>query len=452
MNKHNGLTNDECAHRWAADIDGNDHGKTSNGNIYFERGVIYSYGSHFPIARHVKNAAGNRAVLVTTETSSMTTAMHVSRVRRACHHLRTYHAPLIAKTFQHDLDSGDHAFNVKHFQTVYDAAIERAARIGAAGYMDADRALEYANADRIAGDDYAEFFGTGDCVVPAFKVHLDWIKARYARLTSPEAETKREADREKRAEALRRRHAAQIEEYCAGKIWAHDLDKEAAQSMSATQVERRDVFERAHYANKIEEWAQGAELPRYFSLYGRGKSEAPDLIESRARQLASAEQIIRRDAIDRDRAILRIEAWAIGELDSLDHDTKRFANPEQVERREAFEAIRDREKIEAWRRGESVRFGMSGKVMLRCRPGTRGIETSWGATFPIEDAQIALNYIQIVRKRGKCWQANGTQAPTLGHYRIDRIAADGTVRAGCHSVPWSEIERCAIELGWIAAE
>ena len=77
------------------------------------------------------------------------------------------------------------------------------------------------------------------------------------------------------------------------------------------------------------------------------------------------------------------------------------------------------------------------------------IETSWGARFPVEDATRAFRFIQIIRKRGKCYTPNGETAPKLGYYKIDRIAADGTVRASCHTVAWSEIEGIASQLGLI---
>lgn len=34
----------------------------------------------------------------------------------------------------------------------------------------------------------------------------------------------------------------------------------------------------------------------------------------------------------------------------------------------------------------------------------------------------------------------------LGVYALDRIEVNGTVHAGCHVVPWPEIERIAAEL------
>ena len=52
------------------------------GNIFFEGDTIYSYGSHFPIARHVTHK-GKHVILFTTRSYSSTTAGHKSEVRYA---------------------------------------------------------------------------------------------------------------------------------------------------------------------------------------------------------------------------------------------------------------------------------------------------------------------------------------------------------------------------------
>lgn len=43
------------------------------GKMYFRGDTIYSYGSHFEIAKHVQNSTGENAVLFTTSTYSNTT-------------------------------------------------------------------------------------------------------------------------------------------------------------------------------------------------------------------------------------------------------------------------------------------------------------------------------------------------------------------------------------------
>ena len=62
----------------------------NGGNFYFDGDTIYSYGSHFPIARHVTTKRG-RAVLFTTRDYSVTTSGHKWTVLGACKHLTVFH-------------------------------------------------------------------------------------------------------------------------------------------------------------------------------------------------------------------------------------------------------------------------------------------------------------------------------------------------------------------------
>lgn len=75
--------NSTIAHLWA----NKQQEEASNGsNFYFDNDTIYSYGRHFPIAKHIIYD-GNSAVLFTGETHSNTTAKHISIVKQACNHL-----------------------------------------------------------------------------------------------------------------------------------------------------------------------------------------------------------------------------------------------------------------------------------------------------------------------------------------------------------------------------
>lgn len=72
-------TPDNVAHLWA-----NQHqedARTPTSNLYFRGTEIYSYGSHFCIAKHVEGA-----VLFTEREYSNTTSKHKSIVRNACSH------------------------------------------------------------------------------------------------------------------------------------------------------------------------------------------------------------------------------------------------------------------------------------------------------------------------------------------------------------------------------
>jgi len=76
------MNNKEVAHLWA----NQSRERATGSHFYFDGDTIYSYGSHFPIARHYKGI-----VLFTTEGYSSTTAKHKSYVSAACHHLPRFY-------------------------------------------------------------------------------------------------------------------------------------------------------------------------------------------------------------------------------------------------------------------------------------------------------------------------------------------------------------------------
>lgn len=72
----------ELCHKWANQEQ--ESGRNANGSMYFNGSTIYSYGSHFPIAKHIINEQGQRAVLFTERTYSNTTAKHIRNVYMSC--------------------------------------------------------------------------------------------------------------------------------------------------------------------------------------------------------------------------------------------------------------------------------------------------------------------------------------------------------------------------------
>ena len=60
----------------------------SHGNIHVKGDTIYSYGSHFPAARHIDGI-----VLITNQWFSVTTSVHTALVRYAVNHIRSFEVP-----------------------------------------------------------------------------------------------------------------------------------------------------------------------------------------------------------------------------------------------------------------------------------------------------------------------------------------------------------------------
>lgn len=130
---------------------------------------------------------------------------------------------------------------------------------------------------------------------------------------------------------------------------------------------------------------------------------------------------------------------------------------EQAERGRVAREKRDREAAERmaellprWRAGERVSLPYTGSGVYLLRVAGENVETSGGARFPVSDALAAYPLLCRLRKlaaeRGSLPAMPDGRSVKLGHYRIDHVNAQG-VRAGCHFIEWSEIDRVAGELG-----
>lgn len=75
------LNNENVAHVWAHQQQS--EARNANNSFYFNGATIYSYGYHFPIAKHAINEKGEKVILFTTRSYSNTTAKHINDVWRA---------------------------------------------------------------------------------------------------------------------------------------------------------------------------------------------------------------------------------------------------------------------------------------------------------------------------------------------------------------------------------
>lgn len=102
------------------------------------------------------------------------------------------------------------------------------------------------------------------------------------------------------------------------------------------------------------------------------------------------------------------------------------------------------ERIALWRAGNrSVRLGYQemrdaqGSAMLRIVGDT--VETSQGATVPLDHALRVYRAVKRCHDTGTAWEPNG-HTLHVGHFTVNRISADGDIWAGCHRINWAEVE------------
>ena len=86
--------------------------------MFFEYGIIYSYGYHFPIAKHIKKDV----ILFTSKGYSVSTSKHQSYTRQAIPHGTTIlTVPKIDGGYHFhnvELSISDHKENIKYYDSM----------------------------------------------------------------------------------------------------------------------------------------------------------------------------------------------------------------------------------------------------------------------------------------------------------------------------------------------
>lgn len=175
------------AHAWAH---GHDRPKTSNSNVLYKSGddTIYSYGSHFPMARHYKGV-----VLMTTQSYSNTTAGHMAAVRQAVSHMDVVYCTYIPDTRVNDTHT--HNKNIKHWIAAIESRL-----ISLVKARNKQPWLDKIDEQRTQARRYIELFKV--------KVKKADLKLLFeADITTFEAEAKKE----QKAEALRKKKRIELE-------------------------------------------------------------------------------------------------------------------------------------------------------------------------------------------------------------------------------------------------
>ena len=132
-------------------------------------------------------------------------------------------------------------------------------------------------------------------------------------------------------------------------------------------------------------------------------------------------------------------------------DAKRKAR-EAEKKRLATMRQRDEDQFKAWLRGEghSCPFSYStdanGSAYLRVIhhvDGRKTMQTSRGASVPLDAAIKAFRFVKLCRMTGRTFETNGHRA-RVGDFFIEKIDAEGNVKIGCHYITWERIYDCAI--------
>jgi hypothetical protein len=188
----------EIPHLWAHRTQ--DDARNKQGNLYFAGDTIYSYGSHFPIARHVTNEAGERAVLFTTATYSATTSGHCSAVRSAIPSgIPVFHVP---EVYPDRTANGAHEKNLKHYAETTEEQVSKCAR----SRLSFNKEWHHEQAEKLRSEAlaYCKFFRLPRPKINPIPALDSKLLEKIRKLEAQRAAEKGEQTKRERAEAIAR--------------------------------------------------------------------------------------------------------------------------------------------------------------------------------------------------------------------------------------------------------
>ena len=553
------FTNDMVAHVWAQRSQ--TFGRSNNGNLYFQGDSLYSYGSHFLVAKFLP-IGDSVIVLHNSDSYGTTTSGHQSDARRAASHYASYVVP--------ELTAIDSALDTI---ALYGRRTKRLAKAatGTDGQLRAARAIADlckwlesfdVTQDREVtsrGGHYYIYTVDGNhdgvaAIIDAAGLPASCIDAAQRKRASAEAKKQAVWARQERqrrdhdAKALARlSHAAfkelwprdgsrqwekgdskpwevrqgeelarnlyRLARHASGKGWkqiaaklremrkeykAHFDGRNARIHQAHRDEMARDVLrwratgerrpdawrfdsfpaikrriEKSERAERAAESAALFERWRTFgnpanphditarrpdlSRYEKDSEEYAAIVESILAELApfidQARAFIEDDSIkvaphihyatrsDCERYLKDRPAIALAL--QLESDVGRVKAKREAARRFAEET----ERREKWLAGATNGWSgldSDGGALTRIRDGM--LETSQGASVPLDHAIKAFRFVKLCRDRGEPWQRNG-RTIRVGHFQIDSIDGEGNFVAGCHRFYWPEIERIAAIAG-----
>jgi hypothetical protein len=448
------FANGMVAHVWAQQT--NPEGRSNNGNFYFRDSAIYSYGSHFQIARFSQDKT---VVWFTSRSYSVSTSGHVSYVQDALRGL-----PVVVISVP-DLNTFDETRISKDQRAVIELALMRSGpktkweafqrvagtpkrkwpsnAIELCAAHDAKVAKDNATAKvakaRKAVEEACKF--SPSYLVPhVINEELPAYPTPYyfaqnalresertrATLASARAVISKQANKSA-SDIARIRKASKLAKRF-GEL--RDVWQNVIHAMESSRDESRDHAEIVHALGALE---TGARCEYWYEPgVGDNCTTETEILSARikrALQLGfTVEQIAPLMQILQGRLFYRETDNATAESIRIVHSRKYDA--------------KDRVTPESWQNGKGHAAQYSIAATLVRRKGDT-LETSRGATCPFAHAVLAFLKAQDCRRAGKTWHRNGEQI-RVGHFNVDSIDENGNMIAGCHTLEWPEMLRLAI--------
>lgn len=434
-------------------------GRSSDERMFFEAGVLYSYGRHFALGMTLETSEG-RVTLLNDSNYSISTSKHKGYARYAA--------------------TGD-ILMVPDLTTIV-STID-AIRCGRRDSWQAKQLPDFIKkhildmpAETTAF--LAGLIGKGRCVCAWWRAADKARKAATAKAKAADIEARKEAAIIM-ADSSPAAWARELNDVQARGTWgrypsypgsSYGQYRKATPGEElkafATEMHRLNVTAKAHLSNRRQatlkarlaqvramakealKWESKSEELAKFRRY---KATFRDYLAIAAKALTPSYDKRAAETLANLAAYFAALPHASEALKSKLADIIRAANAHR-ETLAAIEAAERMEKERAgrekWLAGEGDTYARysdeMGRALIRVKGDT--LETSHGANVPLADAIKAFRFVKLCRERGQGWKRNGATLP-VGHFQIDAIDATGNFIAGCHKIGWNEISRLAAQLG-----
>lgn len=395
------FSNQELFHIYASGAQ--NHGRSANGNVYFENGVLYSYGKHFPIALKYRGK-----YLFTNDSYSVTTSKHVSQARSALRHREVISLPCL-RIIQEMLWIKERA---KQGDKYYKQDLPKQAAAYCKGM-----AREINNAqDKLsrARSEWMKEYWQGEIELHEFAARFVWQELAGRKSDPIKGALKQ--DRQERKGRL-----------ITGIIYDVDQFTRAAKFAKAREYAleiakmRRNLLRDQHDGKDLE----------YIAIRVRAACE------SRMSDLRRKNTSI--NAANRE---FMTKAWQ-SKLDAAYNNAElaisRYIDPIYAVACAEVKRFQDMSRKEKEKRFHARQIhSISGREIV-CRVHNGNVETSGGARVPLDHAIRLFKFAEHCRNDGTGY--NG--GLKIGAYNLNKIDIMGNVTIGCHYITWGAIADCA---------
>ena len=463
----------QTAHIWAQGR--HDHGRASDGRVFFQGRVLYSYGTHFALGIVILGAQGEPVLTLLNDSGySPSTGKHKGHARHAARGRIVYVPDLTTAVYGIERATGEGMTPAKAKAMGWPRTeVESHIVKHAAAYTDESAAVVWG------------LMGGTEKQAQAMRAKA---LAKVARAQEKAAREERAAlvAQGKRFAAMGaiafRRHALGAIGESSGSAWDDSqveakrirLGKElhaAHRALSAAKLTKAKRAVWAHIQTVRAMEGQAVKAARLAKARGDVRA-AMSVLRQYLGEVAKPESARSHwpwsrnvwDTVGTAAHTLARHIQGQPSKQALAAALLALSDDSQVKAREAAELAararleEEREAREAWQAATpgarySGRTAMGGAFLRAVNVERSGdmitggeLQTSQGAAVPLTHALKAFRFIKLCRAQGQAWAANGRTVP-VGHFRIDRIAANGDFHAGCHFIEWAQVEALALALG-----